>query len=103
MPVEAILVLTLVAAYVVVFVTALLFHGIWVAPFIERHGARTAGFVSHWIIGTGLFRDYLIARRICKERGLRPSWLRWFSVALLVVGILMLGVFGFIVAVFVLA
>ena len=100
MPLEAIFILAVVGAYFAVFITALLLHGIWVAPFIERHGARAAGFTSHWIIGTGLIRDYITARRICKQKGLTPHWVRWFSVTLLAIGIMAAGIVGFILLTF---
>ncbi len=79
--------MTGLAAYFALLITALIVHGIWVAPFIERHGARTAGFVAHWMLGTGLVRDYLTARRICRETGVRPRWMSWFTWLLVVVGI----------------
>lgn len=70
MPLEAILILVVIGAYFAVFITSLLIHGIWIAPFIGRHGFRSAGFAAHWMLGTGLVRDYLTARRLCKQMGI---------------------------------
>ena len=83
MPLTFILAMAGVAAYLAAAITALLVHGVWVAPFIERHGGRTAGFVAHWMLGgTGLIRDYITARRLCRQTGLRPRWMRWFTLLL---------------------
>jgi len=101
MPISFILAMAALAAYFAVVITALMIHGIWVAPFIERHGARTAGFLAHWMLGTGLIRDYLTARRLCRERGIRPPWMRWFTWLLVVVGILVGGLVGFMLFSFV--
>jgi hypothetical protein len=57
MPFEAIVIIVFVATFIAVMIAAMMLHGIRVAPFLERHGARTAGFVAHWILGTGLIRD----------------------------------------------
>lgn len=70
----------LVLTYFGILITALLVNGIWVAPFIERHGRKTAGFFSYWMMGTGLISDYLIARRLCKFLGVWPPWMKWFGV-----------------------
>jgi hypothetical protein len=96
MPLSFTLAMAGLAAYFAVLITALVVHGIWVAPFIERHGARTAGFVAHWMLGTGFVRDYLTARRLCRERGIRPRWMRWFTGLLLVVGLLVAGLVTFV-------
>ena len=98
MPFPFILMLAALAAYFAVLITALIVHGIWVAPFIERHGARTAGFAAHWMLGTGLVRDYLTARRLCKESGVRPRWMNWFTALLVVVGVLAAGLVLFLLS-----
>ncbi len=95
MPTSFILAMTALGAYFGVLITALIVHGIWVAPFIERHGAKSAGFVAHWMLGTGLVRDYLTARRLCRERGISPRWMRWFTSLLFVVGLLVAGLVAF--------
>jgi len=96
MPTSFILSMAAVAAYFAVVITALMIHGIWVAPFIERHGARTAGFVAHWMSGgTGLVRDYMTARRLCRELGIMPRWMKWFTSLLAVAGILVGSIVGF--------
>lgn len=100
MPLEAILILVVIGAYFAVFITALLIHGIWVATFIERHGFPTAGFVAHWMLGTGVIRDYLTARRLCKQMGIRPRWMKWFSLVLLAVAVVASGIVAFILTVF---
>ena len=97
MPLTFILAMAGVAAYLGAVITALLLHGIWVAPFIERHGARTAGFFAHWTLGpTGLIRDYLTARRLCAERGIRPRWMKWFTSLLVIAGILVGSLVAFL-------
>jgi hypothetical protein len=97
MPLPFILALAVLAAYFAVVITALMIHGIWVAPFIERHGARTAGFVAHWMLGgSGLVRDYLTARRLCRERGISPWWIKWLTSLLVVAGMLVAGIVGFL-------
>ena len=84
--------------YLAVIVAVLMIHGIWLAPFIERHGIRSAGFfVFGTLPGLGLIRDYSAARKICRERGIRPRWLRWFGSLLVVAGALAALVIGFIV------
>jgi CHASE2 domain-containing sensor protein len=100
MPLSFILVMVGLGAYFAVVITALIVHGIWVAPFIERHGVRTAGFAAHWIFGIGLVRDYLTARRLCRQRGIRPPWMRWFTSLLLLVGILAGGLVAFLLCSF---
>jgi hypothetical protein len=95
MPLTFILAMAGLAACFAVLITALIVHGIWVAPFIERHGARTAGFLAHLLLGIGLVRDYLTARRLCRELGIRPGWMKWFSSLLVVVAILVAGIAGF--------
>ena len=88
MPLTFILTMAAVAGYLGAVMTALLFHGAWVAPFIERHGQRTAGFFSHWILApTGLIRDYMTARRLCERVGLRPFWMRWFTSAMVLAAV----------------
>lgn len=90
-----------VAAYFAVVITALIVHGIWVAPFIERHGARTAGFAAHWMLGpTGVVRDYLTARRLCRERGIRPRWMKWLTSLLVAAAILVAGLVVFLLSSF---
>jgi len=95
MPFSFTLAMAGLAAYFAVLITALIVHGVWVAPFIERHGARTAGFVAHWMLGTGSVRDYLTARRLGRERGISPRWLRWFTWLLVIVGIFVVGLVSF--------
>ena len=96
MPITFILAMAAVAAYFAVVTTALMIHGIWVAPFIERHGERTAGFLAHWMSGgTGLIRDYVTARRLCKQRNIQPWWMRWFTWLLASAGVLVAGVVAF--------
>jgi hypothetical protein len=88
MPLSLILAMAAVAAYLGAVMTALFFHGVWVAPFIERHGQRSAGFLSIWIFPpTGLIRDYIRARRLCERIGLSPFWMRWFTSALILAGV----------------
>ncbi len=92
MPVTFILAMAGVAAYLAAAITALLVHGIWVAPFIERQGERTAGFFAHWMLGGfGLIRDYLTARRLCARAGVRPFWMRWFTALLAAAALLAAG------------
>ena len=96
MPVSFILVMAAVAAYLATCITALLVHGIWVAPFIERHGKRTTGFLVLWALGPlALIRDYLKARRLCQARGIRPRWMGWFASLLLGAGILVVALVAF--------
>jgi hypothetical protein len=96
MPISFILAMAALAAYFAAVITALMIHGIWVAPFIERYGARTAGFVAHWMSGgTGLIRDYLTARRLCKELDIKPRWMRWFTSLLAVAAILVGSLMAF--------
>ncbi|RME92136.1 MAG: hypothetical protein D6766_10595 [Verrucomicrobia bacterium] len=96
MPLAFKLALAGVAAYLVVIMAAMFVHGVWVGPFIARHRARLRGFVAAWMLGRGLIQDYYTARRICRERGIRPRWLSWFGWLLLVAGLLAVGVVGFI-------
>jgi len=96
MPLTFILAMAALAAYFAVAITALMLHGIWIAPFIERHGLRSAGFASHWIFGTGLIRDYVTARRLCKQRGIKPRWMPWFTWLLLVAGVLGAGLISLV-------
>lgn len=95
MPISVILAMAAVAAYFAVVITALMIHGIWVAPFIERHGERSAGFAAHWLLKTGLVRDYMTARRLCMERNIQPWWMKWFTWLLASAGVLVAGVVGF--------
>lgn len=93
MPITFILAMAAVAAYFAVVITAWMIHGIWVAPFIDRHGERRAGFLAHWMSGgTGLIRDYVTARRLCKQRNIQPWWMRWFTWLLASAGVLVAGV-----------
>jgi len=79
----------------VVIIAALMIHGIWVAPFIERHGVRTAGFLIFGLCGgVGLIQDYLAARRICQERRIRPRWMSWFTSLLVAEGALLPLILG---------
>jgi hypothetical protein len=87
MPVSFILLMTGVGISFVVACTALIIHGIWVAPFIERHGKRTTGLLT-WVGGVGLILDYLTARRLCQGLGIRPRWMKWFASLLVVSGVL---------------
>jgi hypothetical protein len=89
-------------AGLVVIIATLMIHGIWVAPFIERHGVRTAGFLVFGMCGgIGLIQDYLAARRICQERGIRPRWMGWFSSLLVVAGALFALAFSCILIYFI--
>src|SRR5438034_10730864 len=75
MPLSFILAMIAVGIYFLVVIAALMIHGIWLAPFIERHGRRSAGFfVFGALPGLGLIQDYLAARQICRERGTKPRW-----------------------------
>jgi hypothetical protein len=79
-------------------ITALLIHGIWIAPFLERHGRMSAGFFAHWFSGTGLMQDYGTAQTLCRELGIYPWWLRtlkWLLLSELVLLIGLLGSMGF--------
>ena len=97
MPVSFILAMVVVGIYFAVIISALMIHGIWVAPFVERHGVRTAGFLIFGLCGgVGLIQDYLAARRICRERGIRPRWMRWFTSLLVVAGASALLLLGYI-------
>ena len=87
MPLSFILAMIGVGIYFVVIIIALMIHGIWLAPFVERHGKRTAGFLT-WTAGVGLVLDYLTARQLCHERGISPWWMRWFASLLVVAGVL---------------
>ena len=100
MPLSFILAMAGLAAYFAVLITALILHGIAVAPFIERHGARTAGFVAHWMLGSGLIRDYFTARRLCRQQGIRPWWMKWFTSLLVVVATIAAGLVAFVLATF---
>ncbi|MGO8930726.1 MAG: hypothetical protein ACLQU3_28035 [Limisphaerales bacterium] len=92
LPLTFILAMAGVAAYLAAVIAALVVHGVWVAPFIERQGERTAGFFAHWMLGgAGLVRGYMTARRLCKQRGVRPLWMRWFGLLLVVAAILAAG------------
>jgi ABC-type uncharacterized transport system permease subunit len=78
-----------VAAYLATAITALLIHGIWVAPFIERHGERSTGFLLLWTLAPmALILDYLKARRLCEEIGIRPGWMRWGTLLLAATAVL---------------
>jgi hypothetical protein len=83
--------------YFAVIIAVLMIHGIWLAPFIERHGRRSAGFFVFGILpGLGLIQDYLAARQICRERGIKLRWMTWFGSLLVVAGVLMVLVIGYI-------
>ncbi len=77
MPLSIILVMTALAVYFAMVISVLIVDGIWVAPSVERHGARSAEFVAHWMLGTGLIRDYRMVRRLSRDRGIRVSWMEW--------------------------
>jgi hypothetical protein len=73
----------------VIVIAVLGIHGVRVAPFIKRHGVRTTGFFALGLPGVDkLIRDYLAARRICRERGIRPRWMGWFTSLLIAEAVL---------------
>jgi hypothetical protein len=97
MPISFILFMVSGGICFVVIIAALMIHGIWVAPFIERHGVRTAGFLIFGMCGgVGLIQDYLAARRICRERRIKPRWMSWFTSLLVAAGALLALILGYI-------
>ena len=98
MPTPVVWIMIGMGIYFVVIIAVLMIHGIWLAPFIEQHGIRSTGFfVLGTLPGLGLIRDYLAARKICREQGIRPRWLSWFASLLVVAGVLAALVIGYIV------
>jgi hypothetical protein len=82
-------------------VAALMLDGIWVAPFIEACRGRPAGFVAHWMLRIGVIQDYITARRICREQGVHPLWLKWLGGLLIVMGVSVTVVVAFVLSAFV--
>ncbi|HEX3889430.1 MAG TPA: hypothetical protein VHX90_01150 [Verrucomicrobiae bacterium] len=97
MPLVVIWMMVGIGIYFIVIIAALLIHGIWLAPFIERHGKRSAGFfVFGMLPGVGLVKDYLAARQICRERNINPRWMWWFALLLIAAGVFAALIIGFI-------
>ena len=98
MPVSFIIAMAGVGINFVVVLSALMIHGIWLAPFIERHGRRSAGFFALGMLPVGIVRDYLVARQICRERGVRPRWLKWLASLLVATGVSAVLIIAFILS-----
>jgi hypothetical protein len=97
MPLSFILGMVACGVYFLSIISAMMVHGIWVATFIERHGRRSGGFfVFGMLTGVGLFQDFLKARQICREQGIKPRWLTWFKSLLIVAGVSAVSVIGYI-------
>jgi hypothetical protein len=71
--------------------TAFLVHAIWILPFVERRGGRTAGFTLYLLTGSGLMRDYREALAICRRLGRRPWFVRLFQALEFVAVLLLIG------------
>jgi len=101
MPTSAIIALVVIFSYFALISVTLMIHGIWIAPFIERHGERTAGFTAFWFLGGfALIQDYLKAKRICKRMGFTPRWMKWIRVLLIIYGIFSVGILLWIIFAF---
>ena len=74
-----------------VHISAAVIHGIWVAPFIERHGRRTAGFFSHWVLGTGMLRDLRLLRELTSTPMISRCWMTWFRLLLILWQVLLIA------------
>ncbi|MCL4179030.1 MAG: hypothetical protein KJ072_16650 [Verrucomicrobia bacterium] len=77
--------------YIPVHISALVIHGIWVAPFIERRGGRTAGFFSHWVLGTGMLRDLRLLRELTATPMVSRRWITWFRLVLILGQVLLIA------------
>jgi hypothetical protein len=85
------------AAYFGIAIATVIVHHGSVAPFLTQHGEKPSEFAACCMLGIGLVRDYLVARRLCTQRGMQPRWMKRY-ISLLAA----LAMFGAVLIIFVL-